>query len=76
MTTSLFKTNITPMSDTKHGKAGEQDERQGGSAAQKPAVIRIKLKDKEYRRLNEAARAQNCTPEELVARCVQNLLET
>lgn len=56
------------MSDTTQEKTEATQE--------KPAVIRIKLKDKEYRRLNEAARAQNCTPEELVARCVQNLLET
>ena len=64
------------MSDTKHGKTDEQGERQGESAAQKPAVIRIKLKDKEYRRLSEAAREHHCTPEELVERCVQTLLES
>lgn len=56
------------MSDSTQREIDEQQE--------KPAIIRIKMKDKEYRRLSEAARKQHCTPEELVERCVQTLLET
>lgn len=44
--------------------------------AAKPAIIRMKLKDKEYRRLCELAQTRGCAPEELVERCVQELLES
>lgn len=43
--------------------------------ATKPSVIRMKLKDKEYRKLCELAQARGCTPEQLVERCVQQLIE-
>lgn len=71
LTISLFTTNIHPMSDIMESNAGAQ----AGKQAEQPQNIRITLKDKEYRRLSEAALAQNCTPEELVERCVRQLLD-
>lgn len=47
----------------------------GDGAAEKVPVIRMKLKDKEYRKLCSAARACRCTPEALVERCVRQLLD-
>lgn len=63
------------MRDTPQGKRDEQGATQVCEAAEKPVAIRMKLKDKDYRRLCEVAREQRCSPEELVERCVQGLLD-
>lgn len=63
------------MSDTKQSTEGHGDRKQGGEAESKPTAVRIRLKDREYRRLCEAARKRGCSTQELVERCVKKLLE-
>lgn len=62
------------MSDTKPSTEGHEDLKQGGKADSKPTAVRIRLKDREYRRLCEAARERGCSTQELVERCVRKLL--
>lgn len=64
------------MSDTKQSAEGDEKQQQEGVAEAKPTAVRIRLKDKEYRRLCEAARLQGCGTQELVERCVRKLLES
>lgn len=63
------------MSDTTQNHTHESCEEQARSTQDVAPVIRMQLKDKEYRRLCEEARKRGCTPEELVVRCIQSLLE-
>lgn len=63
------------MSDTSQGEAAKNSGKQEGEGEEKMPVIRMKLKDREYRKLCNAARACRCTPEELVERCVKKLLD-
>lgn len=64
------------MSDIESGKTEASRERGDGKTEQKQTSIRLKLKDKVYRRLSETARAKGCSTEELVAHCVQQLLDS
>lgn len=61
------------MSDTKQSTEGQK---QGEAAEGKPSAVRIRLKNREYRRLCEAARERGCSTQELVERCVRKLLES
>lgn len=63
------------MSDTKQSTEGLEDRKLEGEAAPKPTAVRIRLKDREYRRLCEAARERGCSTQELVERCLKKLLE-
>lgn len=63
------------MSDISQGDAAKKCGKQEGEGEEKVPVIRMKLKDREYRKLCNAARACRCTPEELVERCVRQLLD-
>lgn len=63
------------MSNITQGDAADKDRKQEGESEEEVPVIRMKLKDKEYRKLCSAAHACRCTPEELVERCVRQLLD-
>lgn len=63
------------MCDTKQSTEENEGRKQGGEAAPKPTAVRIRLKDREYRRLCEAARELGCSTQELVERCVRKLLD-
>lgn len=64
------------MSDIESGKAETSGEQGDSETENKQTSVRIKLKDKEYRRLSETARERGCSTEELVARCVRKLLDS
>lgn len=59
------------MSDILQSKAEEK-----GGEEKEVTIIRMKLKNKEYCKLCCTAREQNCTPVELVVRCIRHLLDT
>lgn len=63
------------MSDTKQSTEEHEARKLEGEAESKPTAVRIRLKDREYRRLCEAARERGCSTQELVERCVKKLLE-
>lgn len=64
------------MSDIESGKAEIPCAQGDGETGPKQTSIRVKLKDKEYRRLSETAREKGCSTEELVVRCVRRLLDS
>lgn len=64
------------MSDTAQDHTHETRNDQAPGTKEVAPVIRMQLKDKEYRRLCEEARKRGCSPEELVVRCIQSLLDT
>lgn len=66
----------THMSDIKTAKTEISCKQGAGETEPKQTFVRIKLKDKEYRRLIETARERGCSTEELVARCVRRLLDS
>lgn len=63
------------MSNTKQSTEANKGLMQGSKEGAKPTAVRIRLKDREYRLLCEAAHKQGCSTQELVERCVKKLLE-
>lgn len=64
------------MSDTKQSTEVNKSLMQGGKEDAKPTAVRIRLKDREYRRLCEAAHKQGYSTQELVERCVRKLIDS